>query len=360
MGCIWKRGKVYWIKYRRNGKSYYESTHLKVGDENRKSAERLLRDREGDIAKGMPITSKIGQLRYEETITDLVNLHKLRGRDTKKLEGRIKNHLKPVFSKRRLSDITMADLNAYAVARQKEGAKNGTINRELALFRSAYHRARDAGKLLHIPKFPQLKESAPRSGFFDDEQIASVIKHLPAHLKGVVRFGYITGWRVSEILKLEWRQVDMKAGEVRLDPGTTKNGDGRVFTFTVELRELLKKLCVEHDALKKQGTIGRFVFHRDGTPNLRIKSLRKPWATACKKAGVPGRLFHDLRRSAARNFVRAGIPERTAMDLLGHKTRSIFDRYNIVNDGDRRDAAPSSTLSVEDNHERNRPMVWWA
>lgn len=150
---------------------------------------------------------------------------------------------------------------------------------------------------------------------------------------------YLTGWRSSEILKMEWRQVDMKAGEVRLDPGTTKNREGRVFPFTAELRELLKALHVEHEALKKKGTIGRFVFHQPNAPELRVKHLRRPWANACKKAGCPGRIFHDLRRSAARNFVRSGIAERVAMRLLGHKTRSIFDRYNIVSSGDLLDAA---------------------
>ena len=228
MGCVWKRGNVYWIKYRRNGRSYYESAHLRVSDENRKAAARLLKEREGDIAKGVPITSKVGQLRWEEAIADLINHHKMNKRDTKKLEARIANHLTPVFRKRRLSDIATSDLTAYAVKRQAEKASNGTINRELALVRRAYTLARRAGKLLHVPHVPMLKEANPRSGFFDDDQVATVIGHLPTHLKPVVRFGYITGWRVSEVLKLEWRQVDMKAGEVRLDPGTTKNREGRV------------------------------------------------------------------------------------------------------------------------------------
>ena len=55
----------------------------------------------------------------------------------------------------------------------------------------------------------------------------------------MVRFAYITGWRVkSEVLKLEWRHVDLKAGEVRLDPGTTKNGEGRTFPFTIDLKRV--------------------------------------------------------------------------------------------------------------------------
>jgi integrase len=96
-------------------------------------------------------------------------------------------------------------------------------------------------KVATCPHIPLLRESSARSGFFESAQLASVLAHLPAEIQPVIRFAAITGWRIaSEVLPLEWRQVDFAAGEVRLDAGTTKNGDGRVFPMTAALRKVLK------------------------------------------------------------------------------------------------------------------------
>jgi integrase len=102
----------------------------------------------------------------------------------------------------------------------------------------------------------------------------------------------------------------------------------------------------DHQRMMLAGEICPFVFVRmvaDGRGGnkhpRRIVSLNKAWAAACIAAGCPGRIPHDLRRTAIRNMVRRSVPERVAMMLTGHKTRSIFERYNIVSDGDLRTAA---------------------
>jgi integrase len=152
------------------------------------------------------------------------------------------------------------------------------------------------------------------------------------------------------VLPLKWRQVDFDerlspnqkvAGTVRLDAGTTKNCDPRVFPFTMNLREVLLEQKRAADRLKADGVICPWVFHRSRTKvkGRPIKSCIKAFRAACVAAGCPGRIPHDFRRTAVRNLVRAGIPESIAMQLTGHKTRSVFERYNIVSSGDLADAA---------------------
>jgi integrase len=145
----------------------------------------------------------------------------------------IKLHLKPYFGKRRLSSITTADLRAFTAARLEAKASSGEINRELAIVRRAFRLAVADDKYHgRVPKIPMLQEHNTRTGFFDDAMFASVRDKLPAALRPVVTFAYVTGWRIqSEILPLEWRPVDRNVGEVRLEPGTTKNQAGRVFSL---------------------------------------------------------------------------------------------------------------------------------
>lgn len=333
MGQIRKRGNIYWIRYYSNGRRIEESSESSKWDD----ARDLLRTREGDISKGVPVTAASTKLTFDAAAADVVTDYTTnKKRSTAEVERRIKLHLTPFFKGRKLSSITSTDLRKFVAARLEAKASPAEINRELAIVRRAFRLAA-ADDRYHgrVPKFPMLQERNTRQGFFDDAMVDAVIGHLPVAVQPVVRFAYITGWRVqSEILPLEWRHVDQKAEEIRLEPGTTKNQAGRVFPFTDALRALVVALWAEHEALRQKGVICRSVFHRNGKP---IKGFRASWASACTAAGLPGRIPHDLRRSAVRNMERAGLSRSVAMQLTGHKTEAVYRRYAITSEADLRE-----------------------
>ena len=269
---------------------------------------------------------------------------------------RFRLHLTPFFQGRRLSSITTSDVRKFVAVRQGAGASNGEINREVTSLKRMFTLAVQAGKLLHKPYIPMLKEDNVRTGFFERNQLEGVLRHLPPPVACVIEFAYVTGWRVpSEVLTLEWRQVDFEAGEIRLDPGRTKNGEGRVFPMTASLRALLDERRLDANTLaRERGRLIPYVFHYPtGEP---IRAFRRQWAKACAQACLPGRLVHDLRRTAVRNLVRAGVPERVAMTMTGHKTRSVFERYNIVSEGDLKLAAKQLDAARGDNSGDNRSI----
>lgn len=365
MGYVYQtKGRTVWMmKYYRNGVPIRESS----GTEDKTAAKKICKSRETDIDRGVPVTGKVGRLLFEEAAADVITDYTINAlRSLNVLERRIQKHLTPYFRKRRMSTLTQADVRDFIAYRKEQGivavrgphkgkrigdVSNAEINRELTTLKRMFSLAVENGKLLYQPHIPMLRERNVRTGFFERDQFLAVCQHLPADLAAVLRFAYVTGWRIdSEVLPLQWRQVDFQArispeqtipGTITLDPFTTKNGEGRVFPFTEELKAVLTARRAERDELKKAGTIVASVFFRmvakgRGGPKAPrpITAFTKAWRTACRAAGAPGRIPHDLRRTAVRNLVRAGVPERVAMRLTGHKTRSVFDRYNIVSDSD--------------------------
>jgi integrase len=140
-------------------------------------------------------------------------------------------------------------------------------------------------------------------------------------------FAYLMGWRKSEIISLKWADVDRDPCAIRLRPEVAKTGRERTVMLEGDSAELIERRW-ELRLFEKNGNVRvtALVFHRDGKP---VGDFKKSWATACRAAGVPDKLFHDLRRTVARNMVRAGVPERVAMAVTEHLTRSRFDRYNM-------------------------------
>jgi integrase len=135
------------------------------------------------------------------------------------------------------------------------------------------------------------------------------------------------------VLTLTRGQVDLDAGTLRLEPGSSKKRDGRLVYLTPELRDGLKaQLARVEDLERTTGKITPYVFPwLSGVyRGRRVKNFLYTWRKACLQASCPGMLRHDLRRTAVRHLSHAGVPERVAMKITGHRTRAVFDRYHIV------------------------------
>jgi integrase len=324
MGSLYKRGRIWWIKYYRNGKPIRASSRSRK----LRDARALLRIQEAATKPLNFSDMEPNRVRFEEIANDFLNDYRANNRKSFVwAQRRTEQHLKPFFAGLRVTEITTEHVRAYRAKREAEGASNGSVNRELAALKRMFNlaAATTPPKVIHVPYIPMLRESNVRKGFFEHSEYLALRRELPEYLKPILILGYYTGARLGEILNLRWRQVDLKGRSVNLDPGTTKNDQPRTIPLA---REVVKSLR----ALRSSKSVSSgHVFTRRGMP---IRTFYVAWNSACERVGMRGKLFHDLRRTAVRNMVRAGVPERVAMAISGHKTRSIFERYNIVSERD--------------------------
>lgn len=318
------------------GKRIFQSSE----SERKGDAQAMLTERLGKVANGVVVTPQMGRKTVGDglkgVIDDLsINSRKSISETQRQIDLHLLTHFRPDA---RMSEITTSHLTAYVKHRKDEGASAASCNNELATIRRAYRLALRAGELQSMPYVPMLTLNNARQGFFERHELEAVLEHLPAYARAPVLFAYITGWRFqSEVLPLMTAQIDLQAGVVRLEVGTTKNRDGRTFYVTEELRKILKTQLVAIEALKEQGTICPYVFHRPG--GTRIKSMRGAWEVAREKAGYAGKILHDFRRTAVRNLDRASVPRSTAMKMVGHKTEAIYRRYAIQDEAMLREGA---------------------
>jgi integrase len=322
----------YKARYRVGGRQFY-----KTFDTERQAAQHLAKV-QAEIGAGVYVAPDYKRTTFEHMAEMLTNDYKVNGRRSlDRVEDAIE-HLRSRFRGTRAVAITRDTIDKYIAGRlDADKAKPGTVQKELAALKRMFTLAIEARKLTlaQRPAFPKLEVNNVRTGFVAEAELRALLAEFNDRVRPVVEFLYVTGWRKSEALGLTWDRVDEEGRVVRLDVGTTKNNGGRVFPFTPALETLLKaQRRYTETVAKHTGQIITFVFHREGKP---IRDFRGAWDKACERVGLGALIPHDLRRSAVRNLVRAGVPEQIAMRLTGHKTRDIFDRYDIVDEADLRD-----------------------
>jgi integrase len=325
-----KTSSVWWCEYRQNGKRIRESTGCRQQSSARKFLQQRLANNTG------PLLRDLERVRFEDLAAAIRNDYAVNERkSTARLEHSLR-HLAAAFSGWRAVDIGESAIEDYKARRKATDASNATINRELSALRRMFRIGQRTKLVDRVPVIELLTERNTRTGFVDSAEFEAVVAQLPEHLKPIAIVAFITGWRKSELLSRRWCHVD--SGWLRLEPGETKNNEGRQFPIGSHprLRAVIdtqrqRKLALERATGQ---IVSPLFFNAAGNA---IKDFRAAWRSACARAGNPGLLFHDLRRSAVRNLEHAAVPRSVAMALTGHRTESVYRRYAICSEADLRE-----------------------
>jgi len=323
-GSIYRRSEsaCWWMKFYVDGKRIRES----AGTDDREAALDLLQRRMREVQSGrfLPLADRIT---FDEMHQLLLESYRFKRNRTD--PSRHVKRLAEMFGGMLGEEITEPRIAEYARKRlDRDGMTPATLCRELAILKRMLRLA--APRLPRVPlvEFPRVDNA--RQGFFEEADLQAVLHHLPPHASGLVEFLYLTGWRSSEAFRLQWADVNWRDQLVWLRD--SKNSEPRIFPFKYHAR-LEQVLRQQRAAVSrwelKEGRLCKAVFHWRGHP---IRKLRRSWQTACRAAGLQGRLLHDFRRTAVRNLIRAGVQQAIAMKITGHKTDSIFRRYLIVDE----------------------------
>ena len=346
MGMLYRRKKKdpktgqlvetgpWWVKYYDNGRPVQQSTEKME----KREAQAVLKKAEAKVLDGQREGPKINRTKFDDLIPLLKREYEIKGRKTWNRREQHLVHLLKVFGGVKVKLINSDRLQTYVTKRLSEGVSNATINRELdCLHRLMVLGSRQTPPLVgRIPHFPKLAEENVREGFFEHDEFLALRGAAPNHLKVAMTIAYYTGMRQGEIIGpngLKWDQVNLEEGTIRLGSKQTKTKTPRIIYMTGDFLMVMMKMKQLRD---QHFPNCPYVCHLNGQV---FAEFKKSWKTACQRIGLVGKTFHDLRRTGVRNLVRAGVPETVAMKISGHKTRSVFDRYNITSEEDLKEAA---------------------
>jgi integrase len=336
-GLVYLRGKTFWIRYWHKGTEIRESA--KTDDE--RTARRILKSRLDDLAAERKGFRKFATPAMKKvTVHDLLESLKAdfmqRGKTSSQNGSTIKL-ADEAFGHIRAMELSPDHVNHFIADKLADGYANASINRITGVIGQAFQLAVREQRISHAPYIKHLPEDNARQGFVAADAFEHVRENLPADLRDFAQFAFSTGWRRGEISSLDWSNLQDNDTMIRLRPDQAKNKNGRSVPVTGKLVDIIKRRrearTFEANGVTKMSGL---LFHRgDGQE---IIEFRKSWATACKKAGRPGLLFHDLRRSAVTAMVNGKVPQLVAMQISGHKTASMFKRYAIQVEDEMRDA----------------------
>ena len=328
-------GKVYWVEFYLDGKRKRE----RIGS-NKAAAEYRLREVLSRRAEGR-IVRKIKDPVFDEVKKWYLNLPQIKNKKSYERDTSSLKRLSAFFSGKRVSDITISQIEAYRLRRLDEKScksrkvRPATVNREMACLRHMLNLA-EQDRIIESMPFKGLKalrEHNIRDRVISHEEFKRLIANGMPHTARIVTMAYYTAMRKGEILNLKWDRIDMKNGFIRLLPSDTKSDEGRAIPIHPEVLRVLQSLPLD---------IHGYVFTLNGKP---VSNIRRSFLAACKRAGIKDFTFHDLRHTAINNWRLQGHDYFKIMAVSGHKTMSVFKRYNTVS----ADELKSLVLTTEDH-----------
>lgn len=338
-GSLFLNGGTWWIQFYQAGERVRESSGSKDREQAEKTLKRRLAETGALSARGVaPGTATVGDLAALVFADQALNERK----DRRAARNRYEKHVAKRWGKIKADKLTSANVRDYIQQRRFEGAANATINRELEIVRRGYGLGKQEKPPLvwDAPDFPKLPERNVRAGFLEQDEYERLLEKLPLSLKALFVCAYHVGTRKNELRKTRWEQIDWEAAVIRIPGALTKNGAPRTLPIYGDMMRWLR------DQRERCPPGNPYVFFGRAREGKRIGGESKypvsaqllGWTEACVEAGLEGLLLHDLRRSAVRNMKRAKLHDSVAMAITGHKTRSMYDRYDIVDEDDLEDA----------------------
>jgi integrase len=289
---------------------------------------------------------------FDELLRGLERDYEIRGlHSLRSLQSHLA-HVREFFANDRAIAVTTERLRDFVAHQQRAGVSPQSIHHQLKAIRRAFKLAAGSNLVAFAPAVPTITVRNARQGFLSRAEFEAIVTNLGelrgrGEAKGLeldrdlvdfTEWSWWTGMRKGETARLTWAALDRETWTLRLHARDAKTGQGRTLALTGPLRKVIDR------RIAARRLDCPLIFHRTSRvkvggewqdqPGQPVTEFRKTWASALKRAGLAGVRFHDLRRSAIRNLVRAGVDPAVAMKISGHRTRAVFDRYNIVSEED--------------------------